>query len=962
MHNWEHYSRLPAYLLAATLVASCGGGGDGGILSANGQSTASIVEAPKKVLAGIDTTNTFTIKLQENGVALADKVVTAKIESGIGSLIATESMTDSEGNVTFSLQGTGDVTAGYIAVTYKDSKGNIALQRIPYEVVDGSKLKSTYTITNATNTDIVVPTSGNTKIVVKLVLRDLAGNLVKGGFLNFSLPTSANSMGRLDNVSAFTDNKGEASVVIEGLNQTAGSNNLIVTYKDPIGSTASTLVPFRIVNKFDILLSSETADLKTGRDSVQLTATVFSASQSVVKGAKVAFQVLDHEPRDEAVLTDDECPQDVTDTTIFKPATLSRTIRGTLSLNNILTNDVGQAVTTFTVADNSNGRRRILVTVSDDGLVNKPTACVDLDIRGTVIRVDPTIINTNSGQANRIRATVQNGRGEGVPNIPLTFAGATVTNAVTGIDGSFQTGDLKFTDNVDVQVTSPSLNISPADLPKATTKVSVSSSDFRVFFVDKEGREVTEYDKNSTDLVTVRARSGKPSVKKVKFLSTLGIVQNAPVDLDLTGDSQAEVKLRSIYPGRARVDVIEADTNAVLGHGTILFVSKIPTKINLQASLTTVKPNGQAVIEAEALDENDNPVKDALVEFKVLNPIGGTLSSATGVTDETGKTTVTFTAGPSDTAKDGVQISALIKRADDTVIQTVPVKLTVGGKALFVTIASGNTIQSIDDTTYGMPLSVAVTDAVGQPIRDSQLTIQVLPVRYFRGEYQFITGLGVWVPRAIDLSTLDFDVILSGLNVTVLTTPAACPAEDQGINGRGAFNGILDVENGVTEDRNGDGELTPKNPVTVVGSLFTNDAGRSAFTIQYGKSYANWLEIQVIASTTVSGSESVSKQNFILPVLSTDINNLAKIPPGGQVSPYGRPSFLEVQNLVSTTGSGSFYRTADVHLNSRGIISTADLRNTLPAISANNPPLEADHLDPCTEHPLKSTHYILRRN
>ena len=28
MHNWEHFGRLPAYLLAATLVASCGGGGD----------------------------------------------------------------------------------------------------------------------------------------------------------------------------------------------------------------------------------------------------------------------------------------------------------------------------------------------------------------------------------------------------------------------------------------------------------------------------------------------------------------------------------------------------------------------------------------------------------------------------------------------------------------------------------------------------------------------------------------------------------------------------------------------------------------------------------------------------------------------------------------------------------------------------------------------------------------------
>lgn len=963
MHNWEHYSRLPAYLLAATLVASCGGGGDGGILSANGQSTASIVEAPKKVLAGIDTTNTFTIKLQENGVALVDKVVTAKIESGLGSLTATEKSTDSQGNVTFSLQGTGDVTAGYIAITYKDSKGNIALQRIPYEVVDGSKLKSTYTITNAANTDIVVPTSGNTKVPVTLVLRDLAGNLVKGGALDFALPAaSAGNIGRLENVSAFTNDKGEATVVIEGLNQTAGSNNIIVTYKDPIGSTASTLVPFRIVNKFDILLSAETEDLKTGRDSVQLTATVFSASQSVVKGAKVSFQVLEREPKDDAVLTDDECPQDVTDTTIFKPTTLSRTIRGTLSLNNILTNDVGQAVTTFTVADNSNGRRRILVTVSDEGLINKPVACVDLNLTGTVIRVDPAVINTNNAQANKIRATVQNGRGEGVPNIPLIFKGATVTNAITGTDGSFQTDDLFFTDNLDVQVTSPSLNISPADLSKATTKVSVSSSDFRVFFVDKEGREVTQYDKNVTDLVTVRARSGKASLKKVKFLTTLGSVQSSPIDDDLTGDSQAEARLSSVYPGKARVDVIEADTNKILGHGTLLFVSKTPSKINLQASLTTVKPNGQSVIEAEALDENDNPVKDALVEFKVLNPLGGVLSSATAVTDDSGKASITFTAGASDTAKDGVQISALIRREDGAIITAPVTKLTVGGQALFITISSGTTIQSIDTTTYGLPLGIAVTDAVGQPIRDSQLTVQVLPVRYFRGEYQYFGDL--WRPRATNLSNLDFfdDVFFADINTAILATPYACPAEDQGINGRGAYNGILDTENGVTEDRNGDGVLTPKNPVTVVGSLFTNDAGRSSFTIQYGKNYANWLEVQVIASTTVSGSESVSKQNFILPGAAEDFRAPTVTPPGGFISVYGKPSLIDIQNRFTTTSGGTLYRTVQYELLSRGTISTADLANTSPAISTNSPPLESDHLDPCTEHPLKSKTYIYRRD
>ena len=50
MHNWEHYGRLPAYLLAATLVASCGGG-DGDLLTdTNGVSNAKVTLAPTVVM------------------------------------------------------------------------------------------------------------------------------------------------------------------------------------------------------------------------------------------------------------------------------------------------------------------------------------------------------------------------------------------------------------------------------------------------------------------------------------------------------------------------------------------------------------------------------------------------------------------------------------------------------------------------------------------------------------------------------------------------------------------------------------------------------------------------------------------------------------------------------------------------------------------------------------------------
>ena len=100
MHNWEHYGRLPAYLLAATLVASCGGG-DGDLLTdTNGVSNAKVTLAPTVGGAIAQLTKAgevgITVVLQDvDKKPLANQVVNLTVQ-GNGVLLSSSSVVTAE--------------------------------------------------------------------------------------------------------------------------------------------------------------------------------------------------------------------------------------------------------------------------------------------------------------------------------------------------------------------------------------------------------------------------------------------------------------------------------------------------------------------------------------------------------------------------------------------------------------------------------------------------------------------------------------------------------------------------------------------------------------------------------------------------------------------------------------------------------------------------------------------------
>ena len=934
MHNWEHYGRLPAYFLMAALVASCGGGSD---LSLNGQSTVTVKSAPAKVQLGVKDSKEFEVAfVNSDGSPLVGEVVTASItsSSGVASLTTLSTKTNANGLALFTLKSTELPSQGNVTVTYVDKNNNITRQSLEYVVIDGTGLESMYAIV-PTSTDIVIPTSGKTEATISVVIKDENGKAVSQGKV-VSLALSSNaSQGRLKAASATTSSTGQIDAVVDGLNQLAGDNALIVTYVDPLGSTVSRLIPFKIVNKFEVLLTASNSVLKTGRDSVVLTATVFNASQSLVKNAKVSFKVLSNEP----TLRGERCSQKAED---LSPTPLIPANRGTLNKNDIFTDDNGQATTTFNVTDNNNGARRIMVSVASDSSVDIPTDCVDVTLSGTTLVVEPASINTTVGSVDptKITATVTNGIGLPVKGVNVDFKGTGVTPLSLTTKSTDDTGkaslvnQLVFAENGIGTVTASAANVPTNQNINNKTSVTVSPVGQRIFFVDTSNVPITSNEApiNANNVVVKLTKQRDPG-KKVKFVTTLGTISSTEDSLD---DGEVSANITSTSPGLARVDVVQIGTpSVILGHGDFTFVSKTPERMTLQSNQATLKPKGQALIEAEVLDSGDHPVKDALVEFNLLNdPSNGDLSSSVALTDANGKASVLFTAGTLDTAKDAVKVSAVIHREglSDVTPTNGSVKLTVGGQALFISIATGKNLLVVDDTTYALPLSVAVTDAVGHPVSDSNVSVQVIPKNYIRGIYFFNTVAKVWQTAATDPTIVSEGA--ASIDLALFVPPATCINED--VNS----NGILDA----VEDANKDGVLTPGNPVTILGSLVTNTAGRAAFTVQYGKSYANWLEVDVIASTEVSGSESVTKRTFLLPALAEDIKEVTVSPPGGVISPYGRPSIVNVQQK-----NGSAYKTTNVLVTSSANRYSVPM-STVDAAAAAGTPLTAitTPLNPCT--------------
>lgn len=515
------------------------------------------------------------------------------------------------------------------------------------------------------------------------------------------------------------------------------------------------------------------------------------------------------------------------------------------------TSDASGAVSAKLTAGGNKALREITVTVTAEAALGN----VVVGVTDSSLAIAGSASLQVGGSTSTYTVRALDSAGVGIANVALS-ASSTLGNAVTTSATTNSTGTATFnytptnagTDTI--RVTGLGTQATASVLVSATNISVTTPASNALIAVGAPGQTFT---------VHVTGSAGQA----VTFNTTRGAV--APSATTLDGSGNASTTITSNTAGPATIVAQIAGIGQV--SLPVVFTAVTPSSVVVQANPSAVQPNAngstsnQSAIQAVVRDVNGNAVAGTSVTFTLqADTSGGSLSQASATTDNNGRAQVQFIPGPTITPNNGVVIQATAGAASGTVA------LTVSGQALFITIAYGNLISDVDETTYSKLFSVYVTDANGNAVPNQALTLSALPETYYKGAMTYNGAASQWQP--------------------VYSVLPGCPNEDTN------RNGILNTG----EDTNGNGTLQPGNVAVVApGTVTTDSTGRATFTMQYGKRFARWIDISVTARGTVAGTESSQSVLLLLPILIEDIGDSA-LAPSGVNSPFGQSNSCNAPN------------------------------------------------------------------
>lgn len=525
---------------------------------------------------------------------------------------------------------------------------------------------------------------------------------------------------------------------------------------------------------------------------------------------------------------------------------------GTLQVISAVTDSAGSASAKL-IAGGDKSIRDIAVTVTAGSV----SGSVVLPVTGTLVTLAGSGSLQAGGAASQYTVRAVDSSGNAI-------AGATIAVSST-LGNSLSSSSLR-TDSTGVAKFLYTPNIAGTDtLIVAGLGTSASSTIVinAIDFVALSPSSNTLIPIDAQQIITVQYKISGVGVpgQSVAFSTTRGEFVSSTATTDANGEATAILSSSTSGPA-----VVVAQISGIGSVNLpVQFVAITPARIVVQANPGSVLPNSsggsnQSTIEALVRDANGNAVANRQVNFTLVKDLSnGTLLPGIATTDANGRAQVQFIPGASSTPSDGVEIKALV--ANTTISGTT--LLTVNGKALFITIAFGNTITNLDETVYKKPFSIYVTDANGVSVGNQIVSLSVIPTEYYKGFMSFVCGAG-------DVSSNCVKRWRYGI------VPTSCPNEDLNLDG------FLDVG----EDTNNNGQLTPGNVVvTAPGTVTTDATGRASFDLEYGEQFAPWVTVAVTARASVAGTES--RQTIVFDLVGLDSDFTSETPPAGATSPFG---------------------------------------------------------------------------
>jgi hypothetical protein len=322
-------------------------------------------------------------------------------------------------------------------------------------------------------------------------------------------------------------------------------------------------------------------------------------------------------------------------------------------------------------------------------------------------------------------------------------------------------------------------------------------------------------------------------------------------------DGKATTNIRSTNAGKSLVTATGTSGNVTLSNQLEFeFVAETASTIVAQASPNSIAPNGDtSTISVIVKDINGNLVKGKTIDFSLSGTSSGNILPASAVTDSNGSASTVYTSNTV-SPRDGISVTATVKE-EPSIFDTVT--LTVADRNLFITLGTGNELIEVDTATFNKQYVAFVTDVdSASPAKNTVLTVSAVPRSYNKGFWE----------KLLDVNG-DFDQWGANISVT-------CDNEDSDIDG---FLGPL-------EDINKDGILTPGNIAAVLGEVTTDEQGSALIDIKYPQNYGGWINVDLVVSAKVGGTESSQQTLFTLPALLGDVLNEDASPPQGR-SPLG---------------------------------------------------------------------------
>lgn len=515
---------------------------------------------------------------------------------------------------------------------------------------------------------------------------------------------------------------------------------------------------------------------------------------------------------------------------------------GGLTVTQAVTDSKGAAIATLDSAGDPTNRR-ITVTATAGSAV----ATIAVDVIGTKLTLTG-LSNLVQGSQSSYTFSLTDYGNVGIPGKAVTLASAlgntlSTTSAITDAAGQ---GAFQLTATVPG---SDTLTASGLGL-QAQQAVAISNQSF-VFSAPANNVKIPIGGGATSVTVTWTSGGVAQAGQTITFSATRGTLSALSAVTNASG--QATVTISSTTSGPA---IITASAAAVAAQLTVDFIATNPTTVALQASPATIPTQGQSTITAVVRDAQNNLVEGKTVNFQLNDITGGTLSLASAVTNNQGRAQTVYGASSATSASNGVTVTATIP---GTAVPPGTTTLTVGGQTVFLSLGTGNTINILNNAQYSMDYAIQAIDAAGNALDNVPVTIAVHSLSYIKGRRVYNLVASFW---------------------DTPTTPL-CTSEDSN------DNGILDVITPTDEDFNTNGKLDPGNVASVApGSVVTANGGSAIVQVVYPKDHAFWVNVRIIATATVQGTQASTSADLLLPGATKEFNDVSVLPPG-IVSPYG---------------------------------------------------------------------------